>query len=490
LRVPSSPEWFTSLSSSSTTPPPLTSSQLNKLENNLKGALSADEYANLLAHIEQYIDRVTVVKLQQHQKEEEKIQKSQQSHVNEEISMHITNLVKENFSFYKYELTDSDCDRIAESVKAQIKIYIDNTYQRTSNQEKTTPFVFSDENIKEIQKVVNQNFEINKHQLNVDASGSGGVVDFDGILFKVLKSPQLTAYVDEQLLVYGKANDAKFGKLNDLIDELRFEIKGVGEQISKTEVNHATLAANLNVMQAKQENLSNEFVQLKAAQDKKLDLILNEMNLQLAKNSEQQFLRLDEQIRKIILEILGYDLGEEGVTGDLDIKNWIRNIFVAKEYLEARLQEINNQSDHKIEEEIQKSAAIIMQEISQKIKREVIVVVDAEKKVASATQTMNVNVKGGTIGEEDVRRIVRESLAIYDADKTGLVDYALESAGGQVLSTRCTENYQTKSAQISIFGIPLWYPTNTPRTAITPAVQPGQCWAFQGFPGFLGELYI
>lgn len=33
----------------------------------------------------------------------------------------------------------------------------------------------------------------------------------------------------------------------------------------------------------------------------------------------------------------------------------------------------------------------------------------------------------------------------------------------------------------------MWYPTNTPRIAISPAVQPGQCWAFQGFPGFLGK---
>lgn len=54
----------------------------------------------------------------------------------------------------------------------------------------------------------------------------------------------------------------------------------------------------------------------------------------------------------------------------------------------------------------------------------------------------------------------------------------------------CTETYHTKSAQISIFGIPLWYPTNTPRIAISPAVQPGQCWAFQGFPGFLGKCFL
>lgn len=50
---------------------------------------------------------------------------------------------------------------------------------------------------------------------------------------------------------------------------------------------------------------------------------------------------------------------------------------------------------------------------------------------------------------------------------------------------RCTENFYTQSAQISVFGIPLWYKTNTPRTVISPSVHPGDCWAFQGFPGYL-----
>lgn len=50
---------------------------------------------------------------------------------------------------------------------------------------------------------------------------------------------------------------------------------------------------------------------------------------------------------------------------------------------------------------------------------------------------------------------------------------------------RCTESFQVKSAQISIFGIPLWYTSNTPRTVISPSVHPGECWAFQGFPGYL-----
>lgn len=49
---------------------------------------------------------------------------------------------------------------------------------------------------------------------------------------------------------------------------------------------------------------------------------------------------------------------------------------------------------------------------------------------------------------------------------------------------RCTEKYDVK-AEISIFGIPIWHKSNTPRSVITPTMQPGECWSFRGFPGYL-----
>ena len=43
--------------------------------------------------------------------------------------------------------------------------------------------------------------------------------------------------------------------------------------------------------------------------------------------------------------------------------------------------------------------------------------------------------------KDDVVNIVHEALTVYDADRTGLFDFALESAGGTIASTRCTETY-------------------------------------------------
>lgn len=50
---------------------------------------------------------------------------------------------------------------------------------------------------------------------------------------------------------------------------------------------------------------------------------------------------------------------------------------------------------------------------------------------------------------------------------------------------RCTENYRARSAEISIFGIPIYYPSNSPRVVLSPLIEPGKCWSFQNFPGYL-----
>ncbi|XP_072523844.1 SUN domain-containing protein 1 isoform X6 [Salminus brasiliensis] len=89
------------------------------------------------------------------------------------------------------------------------------------------------------------------------------------------------------------------------------------------------------------------------------------------------------------------------------------------------------------------------------------------------------------LSEKQVQLIVQNALKLYSQDRIGLVDYALESGGGSVLSTRCSETYETKTALMSLFGLPLWYFSQSPRAVIQPDVHPGNCWAFRGSHGYL-----
>ncbi|XP_030334045.1 SUN domain-containing protein 2 isoform X2 [Strigops habroptila] len=94
--------------------------------------------------------------------------------------------------------------------------------------------------------------------------------------------------------------------------------------------------------------------------------------------------------------------------------------------------------------------------------------------------------QGGTTGvtEEQVHLIVDQALKRYSEDRVGMVDYALESAGASVINTRCSETYETRTALLSLFGIPLWYHSQSPRVILQPDVNPGNCWAFRGSQGF------
>ncbi len=85
--------------------------------------------------------------------------------------------------------------------------------------------------------------------------------------------------------------------------------------------------------------------------------------------------------------------------------------------------------------------------------------------------------------DHEILSAIHDALRVYDADKTGKFDFALESAGGTIASIRCTETYDVSNAVYSVFGIPFWWERNSPRAILQPGANPGQCWAFKGSRG-------
>ncbi|VUZ43834.1 unnamed protein product, partial [Hymenolepis diminuta] len=74
-------------------------------------------------------------------------------------------------------------------------------------------------------------------------------------------------------------------------------------------------------------------------------------------------------------------------------------------------------------------------------------------------------------------------LQTFTADGTGKADFALESAGGTVVSTRCTRTYTSFKSAISLFGITLAYWSRSPNEILQPSNHPGECWCFYGQEG-------
>ncbi|XP_066465549.1 SUN domain-containing protein 1 isoform X4 [Tiliqua scincoides] len=152
--------------------------------------------------------------------------------------------------------------------------------------------------------------------------------------------------------------------------------------------------------------------------------------------------------------------------GDLpeSLLQWLTSKFVSKDDLQVLLQDL--------EMRILKNITLNMSVTNSQPISEVVTSVVNEAGVSGIT-------------EAQARIIVNNALKLYSQDKTGMVDFALESGGGSILSTRCSETYETKTALISLFGIPLWYFSQSPRVVIQPDMYPGNCWAFKGSQGYL-----
>ncbi|XP_048357339.1 SUN domain-containing protein 2 [Sphaerodactylus townsendi] len=126
-----------------------------------------------------------------------------------------------------------------------------------------------------------------------------------------------------------------------------------------------------------------------------------------------------------------------------------------------------------------------LQEQLHKLEHKILAKVSEDQRLSAQDIGVALQMDGVTgVTPEQVHYIVNQALKRYSEDRVGMVDYALESGGASVISTRCSETYETKTALLSLFGIPLWYHSQSPRVILQPDVNPGNCWAFQGSQGF------
>ncbi|MCJ8738349.1 hypothetical protein PDJAM_G00034720 [Pangasius djambal] len=173
---------------------------------------------------------------------------------------------------------------------------------------------------------------------------------------------------------------------------------------------------------------------------------------------------ISAQVKKE-LQVLLYGSEQKDVKLPGSLMQWLSTQFVSNSDLLASL--------GALEKRILGNLSLQLEQMQQKPSEEMIT-----QSVLRATEQSG-------LSEEDVQLIVQNALKLYSEDRIGLVDYALESGGGSILSTRCSETYETKTALMSLFGFPLWYFSQSPRAVIQPDVHPGNCWAFKGSTGYL-----
>ncbi|KAL3876673.1 hypothetical protein ACJMK2_034477 [Sinanodonta woodiana] len=276
--------------------------------------------------------------------------------------------------------------------------------------------------------------------------------------FKATLTENQNTQRQEQLNFEGDQSRS-FDSIKRLIMNITAEIKKLqinlnflkDDMQSQSGILKADIAAHVSDLEKKIEALTLDMSQL----DKSHQALL--LTVKNCCHEDSFYIKtVRDQVDTILAQMM-----EAHTTGKVQdaFSAWLHAHYVSREALDSRLKVLANELTDQIMDEMKQSRS-------------------EETQVYIASNDTGMS-------EQYVRIIVEDALQKYSADKTGLADFALESAGGSVISTRCSETYYKKTALISVFGIPLWYSSNSPRTVIQPEVHPGECWAFRGSHGYI-----
>uniref|UniRef100_T1GCZ4 Uncharacterized protein n=1 Tax=Megaselia scalaris TaxID=36166 RepID=T1GCZ4_MEGSC len=261
----------------------LTSSQ----STNTNGArMTSEEYENLLNYINAYI-----------QKQLDEKSSKIDIKVNKEISLIISEKLKEQNFATAATNQNINIDEIVEAVYLRLQ---------------SSPLKFHSENIIEIQKLVK---DITKTPSN----------DIDGIVMRILNAPQLSQFIDNRIFVTGDSENH-----NSAIAGLTGEIELIKRILDEKIHENQELRELLDKVRVGQEELSRKVDVNEAFTKDELAKMLILIDEKLSNLNEQQFEAINVQIKKSLGEIFGYKKDVE----QLDLENWIKSLFVAKELLE------------------------------------------------------------------------------------------------------------------------------------------------------------
>lgn len=374
----------------------------------LRSSLDEEKFQLLIGHIDRYIDET----INQRFVENNKIILQQ---TNEKVTVIIASSIKDALVKFNYHLTPHDIELIAATVQSRF----DKEFNEKEKKLLSKLSMSSDE-INIIQKKIQQN-------LNVGVGGDDQKVDLSGIVESILKSEKLVVLIEGRLVpVFDKLRQSE--KSNQ---EIMLEVARLKADVMNR---FSSLRNDIFDVKTQQETLGEDYLKFKSSSNDRMQQLMMEINAKLLALEDSRFESIDAAMRKNLLSILGFDFESNNMEAmnDEAIKNWISSMFVAKSHLEERLNLVEANGNRAFQLQLDQNAGILMNEINSEINRQVTAAISVK---VGELQGAKAEVSGG-LSEADVINIVKGVLAIYDADKTGLVDFALESAGGQVISTR------------------------------------------------------
>jgi hypothetical protein len=343
-------------------------------KDHMKMALDEERYQILLKHIDNYIDNTIGQKLNDNN---DAIMKD----VNDRLLVMITNNVKDAIIKYEYKLTTKDIDEII----LNIRKYMDDELNQRDKTLIAKLSLANEEVVERINVIASENID-NTRNIKIDNQN----FVFADVVDKILNSEKLFAIVDGRLMpIFERleTHDANLLALRADLDQLKMEILEKSSAYSN----------DINSITTQQKAIADDLYEYKLHNDQVLKNLLLQLDEKMSGITS-----IDASVRNSLLSILGFDINKK--FDENSIKEWIKSTFVAKGYLEERLNDLELNSNKNFRLQLDKNAGILMEEVNKEIEKQIV--------LALKENHHNVKVSGSLLTEEDILRIVKDVLAV------------------------------------------------------------------------------
>lgn len=326
----------------------------------------------------------------------------------------------------------------------------------------------------------------------LEASTSSSMKSALGLLERNFKS--LNTFLTEKWSVYwpqvyqlsSQSFKALFEKTTELYQYLKQTVNATAQIVNTVEYKLPSFT-HVQESSTEKNEIIKDYVLLKEKIfNEALDLVKNSLEKadleSMRKELDQKFnYTLSIMANKIVDQTMEIEKSQRNHENELKQMRKVLNELESR-YTDSmeKLQEKLNIQNHKLEEQNQQLNN--QQELQKKTSEMMMQNPELREELKTLIQSSHEQ-----ISFQKIEEYVNKTFYLYNADKTGMTDFASEAVGGSILFTRCTEVYTENSRWFTVFDVPISRLTVSPRVVIQGTVQPGNCW---GFKGDKGDLFI
>jgi len=254
-------------------------------------------------------------------------------------------------------------------------------------------------------------------------------------------------FAREVIHLYELAKETATSTTTNIVNTVEYKLPTFRHETSETDADKEEIIQDYHLLKEKIFGEALEIVQKRASKaDIDVKLIRDEL--------DQKF--------NYTLAMMANKLVDQSMQIEISKANHERELQQMREIL-SELESRYSQSMSQLQEKLATQSHRL--EEQEKVKQEKAADLKLDPKLEEDIKSLILS-SSEQISFQKIEEYITKTFYLYNADKTGMTDFASEAIGGSILFTRCTEAFTDNSRWFTIFDVPISRLTISPRVVI------------------------